>query len=298
MKSKVFLYVALATDVLIALTKFLVAGFTHSAAMVSEGVHSVIDAISQVMLIWGVAISKKKADEERPFGYGRELYFWSFIVSLIIFLLGGCISLYEGFLRLKKPGTAANETWNYIVLGVSFVFTAISAYASFKAFNRQRGDTSFWRAVTNSKDPSVFIVLLGDMADMICLVIAFAGILLAHVLKNPFYDGVASVLIGIILILISAILVRESRSLLMGETVKKSTIKQIIAITEADPSIQKVKKQFSLYLSPEEIILQMTAVFNQGLSTNQITDSINNVIHTIQQQFPLIKQIFIEPVKD
>jgi cation diffusion facilitator family transporter len=298
MKSKAFIYIALATDVLIALTKFLAAGFTHSSAMISEGVHSVIDAISQLLLLWGVVISKKKADDGRPFGYGRELYFWSFIVSLIIFMMGGCISFYEGILRFKKPATTANETWNYIVLGISFVFTAISAYASLKPFNRQRGDTSFWKAVKNSKDPSVFIVLLGDMGDMVCLVIAFAGIYLAHLFKNPYYDGIASVLIGVVLVLISLLLVRESRSLLMGETVRKATIKEIIAITEADPSVQKVKKQLSLYLAPEEIILQMTAVFKQGLTTNQITDSISNIIHSIQQKFPLIKQIFIEPVKN
>jgi cation diffusion facilitator family transporter len=298
MKSKAFIYIALATDVLIALTKFVVAGLTHSSAMVSEGVHSVIDAISQLLLLWGVVTSKKKADDERPFGYGRELYFWSFIVSLIIFMMGGCISFYEGILRFKKPAINANETWNYIVLGICFVFTAISAYASFKAFNRQRGDSSFWKAVKNSKDPSVFIVLLGDLGDMVCLIIAFAGIYLAHAFRNSYYDGIASVLIGIVLILISLLLVRESRSLLMGETVRKTTIKQIIAITEADPSIQKVKKQLSLYLAPEEIILQMTAVFKQDLTTSQITDSISNIIHSIQQKFPLIKQIFIEPVKN
>jgi cation diffusion facilitator family transporter len=297
MKSKFFLYVALATDVLIAITKFLVGGLTRSSAMISEAVHSVIDAISQVLLLWGVAVSKRKADDERPFGYGRELYFWSFIVSLIIFSMGGCISFYEGIMRIKSPGKEDNVTWNYIVLAISFLFTAISAYASSKSFNRQRGNTSFWEAVRVSKDPSVFIVLLGDIGDMVCLVIAFGGIWLEHFLKNPYYDGAASILIGIVLMLISLLLVRESRSLLMGETLKRSTIKQITAITQADPSIEKVKKQISIYLSPEEIVLQITAVFKQELTTKQITDSISNVIQSIQQKFPLIKQIMIEPVK-
>src|ERR1700709_1788622 len=132
MKPKAFLFVALATDLLIAITKFVVGGITHSSAMISEAIHSVIDAISQVLLIWGVKNSKKKADEERPFGYGRQLYFWSFIVSLIIFSMGGCISVYEGILRIKSPAAGENETWNYIVLGISFLFTAISAYASLK----------------------------------------------------------------------------------------------------------------------------------------------------------------------
>lgn len=297
MKSKTIILIALGSDLLIAVTKFIVAGITHSSAMVSEGIHSVIDTISQVLLLWGVVTSKKKADDQRPFGYGRELYFWSFVVSLIIFLLGGCISLYEGIERFKNSSDSGNETWNYMVLGVSFLFTAISGYASLKAFNRQRGDTGFWRAVTNSKDPSVFIVLLGDLGDIVCLIIAFAGIYLSHISGNRYYDAAASILIGIVLILISLLLVRESRSLLMGETVRKATMKEIIAITEADPSVKKVKKQLSIYLAPEEIILQMTAVFKPNLTTLQITDSISNIIRAIQQRFPLIKQIYIEPVK-
>jgi cation diffusion facilitator family transporter len=296
MKSKSFLYIALATDVLIAITKFLVGGLTRSSAMISEGVHSVIDAISQVLLLWGVVTSKRQPDDERPFGYGRELYFWSFIVSLIIFMMGGCISLYEGILRFKKPATGENETWNYIVLGISFIVTAVSGYASFKVFNRQRGDTGFWKAVTNSKDPSVFIVVLGDAGDLVCLIIAFAGVYLGHITGNSYYDAFASVLIGIILILISMLLVRESRSLLMGETLKKATLKQIVAITEADPSVIKVKQKLSIYLGPEEIVLQMTAVFEKQLTTDQITGSIRSITYSIQEKFPLIKQIFIEPV--
>jgi len=296
MKSKTIVYIALASDVVIAVTKFVAASITHSSAMISEGVHSIIDAISQLLLLWGIFTSRKKPDEERPFGYGRELYFWSFIVSLIIFTMGGCISFYEGLLRFKRPVTETDQTWNYLVLLVSFLFTAVSAVASFKAFNRQRGDTSFWKAVLRSKDPSVFIVLLGDMGDLICLLIAFAGIWSTHLSGNPRYDGIASILIGLVLILISLVLVRESRSLLMGETIRKATMRQIVSITEADPSVVNVQKQFSVYMAPEEIILQMTAVFKDGLSTEQITGSISNIIGAIQQKFPLVKQIFIEPV--
>jgi len=297
MKSKSIVYIALASDLLIAVTKFVAAGVTGSSAMISEGVHSVIDAISQVLLLWGIVTSKKKPDEERPFGYGRELYFWSFVVSLIIFTMGGCISFYEGLLRFKRPVIEGNGFWNYMVLLVSFILTSISALASLKAFNRQRGDTTFWKAVTRSKDPSVFIVLLGDIGDLVCLLIAFAGIWLTHALHNPHYDGIASIVIGLVLILISLLLVRESRSLLMGETIRKSTMQQIIAIAEADTSVQKIQQHFSVYMAPEEIILQMTAVFKDGLSTEQITGGINNVIIAIQKQFPLIKKIFIEPVK-
>ena len=296
MKSKSIVYIALASDVLIAITKFVAAGITRSSAMVSEGIHSVIDSISQVLLLWGITMSKKKPDEERPFGYGRELYFWSFVVSLIIFSMGGCISFYEGLIQFKRPVSEASGLWNYVVLAVSFAFTAVSGIASLKTFNRQRGNTSFWKAVTRSKDPSVFIVLLSDIGDLVCLIVAFAGVALTHATANPHYDGIASIVIGVVLIFISLVLVRESRSLLMGETIRKATVQQIVSITESDPAVIKVQQQFSVYMAPEEIILQMTAVFKDGLSTEQITSSISNIIKSIQQRFPLVKQIFIEPV--
>lgn len=269
----------------------------RSSAMLSEGIHSVIDAISQVLLLWGVAVSKKEPDEKRPFGYGRELYFWSFIVSLMIFSLGGCISLYEGILRLRSPETGDKATWSYVVLGVSFIFTAISGYASLKVFNKQRNQTSFWKAVKNSKDPSVFIVLLGDMGDLICLVVAFAGVYLVQLTRNNLYDGAASIIIGVILIFISLLLVRESSSLLMGETIQKATLKEVVLLVEADAAVVKVKKKLSIYLSPEEIVLQLTTVFKNGLTTEQITSAISSITQSIQKKFPLIKQIFIEPVK-
>ena len=297
MKSKSFIYIALVTDIIIAATKFIVAGIMRSSAMLSEGIHSVIDAISQVLLLWGVAVSKKEPDEKRPFGYGRELYFWSFIVSLMIFSLGGCISLYEGILRLRSPETGDKATWSYVVLGVSFIFTAISGYASLKVFNKQRNQTSFWKAVKNSKDPSVFIVLLGDMGDLICLVVAFAGVYLVQLTRNNLYDGAASIIIGVILIFISLLLVRESSSLLMGETIQKATLKEVVLLVEADAAVVKVKKKLSIYLSPEEIVLQLTTVFKNGLTTEQITSAISSITQSIQKKFPLIKQIFIEPVK-
>ncbi len=296
MKSKTFLYIALGTDILIAVTKFTVAAITGSSAMRAEGIHSVIDAISQVLLIRGTIISRKKADALRPFGYGKELYFWSFIVSLIIFMMGGCLSLYEGIIHFKKPFSGESLVWTYVVLGVSFVFTVISAISSFNAFNKNRGDASFWQAVLASKDPSVFIVVLGDLGDIAGLILAFAGVLLGHIFHNPYFDGAASILIGIVLILISLLLVRESRSLLMGETIRISTMKEVTAIVESDDAIISMRHGLSQYLGPDEIVLQLHVVFKSELTTKDITDAIGRVIKKIQERYPLIKQIFIEPV--
>jgi cation diffusion facilitator family transporter len=296
MKSKAFLYVSLAVDILIAISKFIAAAVTGSSSMIAEGIHSVIDASSQLLLLWGIKTSKKLADEARPYGYGKELYFWSFIVSLVIFILGGCISFYEGLIRLKQPEFSQDQNWNYIILAIAFIFTMVSLVTALKAFNKQRGNMSFFKAVTQSKDPSTFIVLLGDVGDLFGLVIAFLGVYLGHLFNNPHYDGIASMAIGIIMIAISMLLVRESKSLLMGETTSRKTLRKVVALTEADVAVVKVKKHFSMYMAPEEILLQLNTVFKEGLTTRQITDAIERITKTIQVEFPRIKQIFIEPV--
>jgi len=297
MKSKLFIYISLVVDIAIAVSKFIAAAFTGSSSMVSEGIHSVIDAISQVMLIWGIRMSNKKADASRPFGYGKELYFWSFIVSLVIFILGGCISFYEGLERLREPVSYGNPNWNYAILGVAFLFTSVSMFSAFKAFNKQRRHESFWKEVRESKDPSTFIVLLGDVGDMIGLIIAFLGVFLGRLFHNSYYDGVASIVIGVVMIVISGLLVRESKSLLMGETITRKSIRRILRLTHDDPAVIKVKKHFSMYMGPEEILIQLNTVFKQDLTTVQITDAIERITKLIKTELPRIKQIFIEPVK-
>ncbi len=296
MKSRSFLFVALTVDILIALSKFIAAAFTGSSSMLSEGIHSVIDAISQLMLIWGVKSSKRAPDEIRPFGYGKELYFWSFMVSLVIFILGGCISFYEGLKQLNKPEFNQSQTWNYVILAIAFVFNTVSLVTALKAFSIQRGRKPFLQEITDSKDPSIFIALLGDLGDLICLVVAFIGVYLGHLFNNPYYDGVASMAIGAIMILISLLLVRESKSLLMGEPTSRRTLRKVITLAEADSAVIKVKKHFSTYMGPEEILLQLNTVFKDNLTTKEITDSIERITKNIKTQFPRMKQIFIEPV--
>lgn len=296
MKSRIFLYISLVTDISIAAAKFIAAAFTGSASMLSEGIHSVIDAVSQVMLIWGVKVSRRKADIDRPFGYGRELYFWSFIVSLVIFILGGCISLWQGFNRLHQPFLEGNPNWNYAILLIAFVFNLVSMLSALKAFNQQRGKINFWKALIHTKDPSTIIVLLSDIGDLIGLTIAFLGIYIGRLEHKTYYDGVASMLIGVVLIIISAFLIRESKSLLMGETISPPRIKKIIALVEQDKNVIKVKKHFSIYRSPDDILLQLNTVFKADLTVHQLTDTIEQITKTIQSEYPLIKQLFIEPV--
>ncbi|WP_461451988.1 cation diffusion facilitator family transporter [Mucilaginibacter sp.] len=296
MKSKIFLYVSLAVDLSIAISKFIAAAFTGSSSMLSEGVHSVIDAISQLLLIWGVKTSRRSPDAGRPFGYGKELYFWSFIVSLVIFILGGCISFYEGWIRFNKPEFDGTPTWNYIILAIAFVFNLVSMVTALKAFNTQRGAIPFWKAVVGTKDPSTIIVLLGDFGDLLGLFVAFLGVFLGRLFHNPYYDGIASMIIGMILIVISAFLVRESKSLLMGEPTSRKVLRKVIALVQADEDVIKVKKHFSTYMSPEDILIQLNTVFKQDLTTKQITDAIERITKNIKTSFPRMKQVFIEPV--
>ena len=287
MGSKTQIYIALLSDLAIAVTKFVAAAFTGSSAMVSEGIHSVIDSVNQALLLFGIKKSKKKPDERRPFGYGRELYFWSFIVSLLMFSIGGCISFYDGIIEIRHPQSKEDQNWNYIVLGIAFIFTLISLFASLRKFNNDRGEVPFWESIRESKDPSVFTVLLGEIGDVAGLIIAFLGVFLGHWLKNPRYDGIASMAIGLVLIGISLLLVRES---------SRKTLRKIITITESDPSIVRVKKHFSIYLAPEEIVLQLIASSRKELTTEKITDSIKRVSGRIRKEFPRVKRIFIEPM--
>ncbi len=295
-KSKQVIYIALAADVVITITKFIGSGISGSTAMLSEGIHSFIDCLSQLLLIWGLYKSQQKPDSRRPFGYGRELYFWAFIVSLMVFVAGGCISFYKGLQQIKHPALSGNGTWSYVVLGVAFVFTAVSAYSSLRLFNKQRGEIPFWEAIRESKDPVTFIILLSDVGDLLGLPVAFVGIWLGHTLHNAYYDGAAALVIGLILILISMVLVRESWSLLMGEAPNERTMKKIVALAEKDEAVAKVKQHLSTYLAPEDVVLQLITVFKDDLDTRQITEAIERISKEIKQKFPRIKRIFIEPV--
>jgi cation diffusion facilitator family transporter len=297
MKSKVFLYVSLSVDALIAISKFVAALFTRSSSMVSEGIHSVIDAVSQILLLWGVKVSKKKADEDRPFGYGRELYFWSFVVSLMIFSLGGCISFYEGILHLKNPISEGNPNWNYGILLFAFVFNLISMFSALRAFNRLRSNAGFWKAVFQSKDPSTIIVLLGDFGDLLGLLVAFLALYMGQRYHKPSLDGIGSIIIGLILVSISAILINVSKGLLLGETISKKNLVRLVILVESDEAVVKVKKHFSTYMSPEEIILQLNTVFKNDLTTEGITQSVSRITRRIQSEFPFIRQVFITPVE-
>lgn len=295
--SKVAIYSALFANLLIALTKFVAAAVSGSSAMVSEGIHSVVDSLNEVLLLLGLRKSKKKADEKRPFGYGKELYFWSFVVSILIFGVGGGISFYEGFTHLLHPEPVRNPFWNYIVLGAAIVFDGTSFIIALKTFNRQRGDTPFWAAVKKSRDPSSFVVLFEDSADVLGLIIAFAGVYLGHRLNNPYFDGIASILIGLLLTAVSLVLTRESRSLLMGETATPTALEQVVKMAEANPVVEKVHQHLSQVMGPEELLLVLRVGLHKNVSSAAVVKGFGEIKKAIRSQYPNFRQIFIEPVE-
>jgi cation diffusion facilitator family transporter len=289
------IYAALFANLLIAVTKFIAGAIGNSASMIAEGIHSVVDTINQLLLLLGLKLSKKKADKYHPLGYGKELYFWSFVVSILIFGLGGGVSVYQGITHIIHPEELGDPTWSYIVLAASVLFEGASLIVAAIEFNKLREGQSWWNAIIKSKDPSTFLVLFEDSAAVVGLFIVAICLWLSHHLHKPFIDGIASLLVGLILIFVSLILARESRSLLMGEGIKMNTKKRIREIIEGDKGVMKLMHLMSTYQSPEEILVMLIIAFKPNLNTGEINDSIDRIREQIKSEFKRIRFVIIQP---
>lgn len=289
------IYSALAANLLISITKFIAGAFSNSAAMISEGIHSLVDTVNQILLLYGLKQSKKPADAARPFGYGKELYFYSFIVSILIFGLGGGISIYQGITHVLHPEPLEDPTWNYVVLGLSIIFESASLVIAIKEFNNSRNGLTWWDAIIRSKDPSNFLVLFEDGAAVSGLLVVMLCIFLGHRYDMPELDGVGSICVGLILVLVSIILARESRSLLMGESIMPENQAKIIGIAEKDPTVVKVQHLLSTYQSPEVIVLMLIITFKEHLETAELNLAIDRIRNAIKQDFPLVRFVIIQP---
>ena len=294
-ENKLSIYSALVANLLIAATKFVAGAYTNSSSMISEGIHSVVDTVNEVLLLYGLKLSQKKPDHIRPFGYGRELYFWSFIVSILIFGLGGGVSIYQGIIHIRNPEVLGDPTWNYVVLSLSIIFEGISLVIATKAFNKTRGETGFWDAIIRSKDPTSFLVLFEDGAAVIGLIMVFILMVISHLFNMPFLDGVASVLVGLLLIFVSMILARESRSLLMGEGLAPETQQKIIKLAEKDETVIKVANVLSTYQSPDAVVLMLIVIFKEDLDTEDITTAIERIRENIKKEYELVQFVLIQP---
>ncbi|GAA4508272.1 cation diffusion facilitator family transporter [Hymenobacter ginsengisoli] len=294
-QSKTAIVAALAANLGIAVIKFVAAWFTGSSAMLSEGIHSLVDTANEWLLLLGLRSSQQPASPHRPFGYGRELYFWAFMVAVFIFAIGGGLSLYEGYEHLRHPAPLSSPTWNYVVLAVAFALDGSSFLVARRTFNAQRGKQPFWSAFRASKDPSVFVVLFEDASDLLGLFIAFLGVFLSHWLNRPELDGVASLLIGLLLLLVAGLLLRETKSLLLGEPADEKLLASITALVEAEPATVRALAPLSSYLSPHEILVVVPVEFAPELPAGRLTATIGQLCAAIRAKHPDVRHVFIQP---
>ena len=291
-KTNLAIYAAIAGNMVIAVTKFVAAVFTGSSAMLSEGIHSVVDTGNGWLMLLGVRKSRKPPDADHPFGHGHELYFWTLIVGVLIFAVGGGMSVYEGIQHILHPRSPENLAWSYGVLGFAVVFEGTTWLFGWKAFSAERGRRGVVEAIHETKDPSTFTVLLEDSAALLGLVFAFAGIFLGSQLELPQLDGVASVLIGLLLCAVAVLMVYESKGLLIGEGLDRESLKSIRALVEADPGVERVGHLHTMYLGPHEVLLTIELRFKSEITSVEVRQAARRLREAIQSQDPDVSRIF------
>jgi cation diffusion facilitator family transporter len=288
-------YGALAANLGIAVTKFIAAAASGSSAMLSEGIHSTVDSGNELLLLLGERRSKRKADRNHPYGYGKEIYFWSLMVAVLIFGFGGGMSMYEGIVHLHHPEPRrGSPVSNYVVLAASFAFEATSLVIGAKQFIPTMRGRSVWRALHRSKDPSLYTVIAEDAGALAGLVIAFLGILLGHLLDAPYLDAVASVLIGGLLAVVAVLLAYESRDLLIGESADSDVVPRIQAIVETEPLVRRASPPLTMQLAPDEVLVNLTIEPAPKLTANEIIDLVDRLERRVRDECPTVRRIYIE----
>jgi cation diffusion facilitator family transporter len=293
--STVVVYAALAGNLGVALTKIVAALWTGSAAMASEAIHSAVDTSNELLLLYGLKRSELPADQEHPLGYGRELYFWSFIVALLVFAGGSVASVYEGVQHMLRPEPIRAPLVNYVVLGLSAAFEGGSWWMSLRQFSRAKGRLGFYEAFRRSKDPPSFMVLFEDSAALLGLGVAALGNLGAEFLHQPWLDGAASVLIGAILAGVAGLLARESKSLLIGESASPVLATSILSIAAAHDGVAAVNNLLTVQLAPDQVVAALSLEFEDKLRAPQIEAIVAEIEAEIVRTHPQIVLLFVKP---
>jgi len=288
-ESKTAIAAAMLGNIAVAVTKFIAAAFTGSSAMISEGIHSIVDTGNGALLLFGIRASRRPPDFDHPFGHGKELYFWSFVVAIAIFAVGCGTSIYEGVSHLLAPQPLGHPFWNYVVLGFAVLFEGTSWVFGWEAFRVTKGRRSVIEAVHKSKDPASFMVLFEDSAALLGLVIAFCGIAGGHLLNNPYFDGVASVLIGVVLGVIAFLLAYETKGLLIGEGVDKETLRRLRNLVEADECVEHVSRMLTMHFGPRQILLTLEVTFRDKA---RIREGVHRLQTKLREEDPDIKWIY------
>lgn len=296
-RANIVLYAALAANLGIAVAKFIAAAFTGSSSMLTEGVHSLVDTGNQGLLLYGQHRARRAPDALHPFGYGRELYFWAFVVAILIFGLGAGVSIYEGMKHIAEPEPMHSPLVNYIVLGIALVLEGTSWGIALKEFSKAKGTLHWWAAVRDSKDPAGFIVLFEDSAALAGLVVAGTGIWASHYWNDSRIDGWASITIGVILAGVAALLAREAKGLLIGERADPLLVAAIRATLEADPNVTAVNHVRTVHSAPDAVFVAISADFVDTLPMGEAESLIERLERTLKQQSPQLRSIYIRPEK-
>ncbi len=294
-ESNLVILAALAANLGIAVAKFVAAAITGSSSMLTEGVHSVVDSGNQLLLLYGQHKARQPADAVHPFGYARELYFWSFIVAILIFAVGAGVSVYEGWQHIEEPEPLRSPTANYIVLAIAFALEGASWFVAMRGFNAARGDQGWWQAIRISKDPAGFIVLFEDSAALAGLVIAAIGVWASHAWDDPRIDGYASIAIGGILGFVAIVLARESKGLLIGERADPAVIARVRAIVDAEPRIAAVNHVRTIHTGLTSIFVAISADFDDAMTMGDGEQLIERIETKLKAAEPMLSSIYIRP---
>ena len=292
--SKLPIYASIAANIAIAILKFIAAAVSGSSAMVAEGVHSLVDSTDGGLLLVGHWRSRRPADESHPFGYAHELYFWSLLVAVLFFVLGGGISVYHGILAIAHPEPLEDPTWNYVVLAGATLFDGTSFVIAYRAFRRTAKGRGFWAHLRGSKDPSQFAVVLEDGADLTGIALAFVGVFLGHRLGMPRLDGAASVGIGLVLMFVAVVLIRQTKALLLGESASPAVLARIHAIINTDDEVKTADRLLTMHLGPHDILLTTSVQLTDELSEPEVAHAIMRLENRIRDAVPDVKHVCID----
>jgi len=289
------LWIAFGANLGIAVSKFGAAAITGSSAMLTEGVHSVVDSTNQLLLLWGRKAARRPADELHPFGYGRELYFWSFVVAVLVFALGAGVSIYEGIIHMADPEHAVSPLIAYGVLAIAFILEGGSTLEAFKEFRAAKGSLGWIEAVRRSKDPPGFIVLLENGAAMAGIIVAAVGLAISQATHDPRYDGAASVVIGIILGVTALVLAYESKALLIGEAADPELVAGLRTLVEKRRGVSGVGEILTMHSSPDQVLAMLSVDFDDGISARDVERLVCEIELEAEARFPIVRRLYIRP---
>ena len=294
--SKTAIVAALIGNLLISITKGIAAGLSGSSAMLSEAVHSLVDTGNEVLLLYGLKRAAKPPDKVHPYGYGREPYFWSFVVALLIFAVGAGVSAYEGVVHIRHPEPITDVWINFVVLGLAAIFEGVSWWFGWKAFSRVRRSRPIWDAFVASKDPTTFMVLFEDSAALVGIVIAAIATYFSWSLKLPWIDGAGSILIGAVLAIVAVLLARESKELLIGERASPELSAAVRQTASEDPCVHQVIDITTSQMGPDQVIATIAVEIDEDLRVPEVEQLIHRIEEAIRARFPQLFRIFIRPV--